>query len=251
MKKERPEVLVCVLKTKRDRELLLNKKWYRIPLKHAPRRRPEYLAFYQPLTFEKKCSKIKLYGRVKFWRLKKRKELLPEEKKHVRAEQLYLQFFLSRVTKLRRALNNKKGVRISFGFTSLHKLRHSPDVRRLFNIPPIEDILAKILKKNKIPYYPQFRVRRKNRKIYRMDFALPCRKGWLNVECDGFRWHTRKQQRLKDRRRDKELRKLGWKILRLPEEKIVKNPQLSFRKVRKILQKLGGSHPELPLKIKA
>jgi len=250
MKKERPEVLVCVLKTKRDRELLLNKKWYRVPLKHAPLRRPKYLAFYQPINFGKSGRKIELYGRVKFWRLKKRKELLPEEKKHIRAEQLYLQFVLSRVLKLRRAPSNRKGVRISFGFTSLYKLRRAPDVRRLFDIPPIEEILSGILKKNKISYYPQFRVRRKNRKIYRMDFALPCRKGWLNVECDGFRWHSRKQQRLKDRRRDKELRKLGWKILRIPEEKIVKNPLLSFRKIKKISQKLGGGHPELPLKIK-
>lgn len=251
MMQRRPDVLVCVLRNRRDKELLLKEKWYRIPLKHAPRRKPKYLAFYQAANFGKTGKKIQLYGRIKFWRLKKRKELLPEEKKHVRAKQLYLQFILSRIIKLRRAPGNKKGIRISFGFTSLHKLRHSPDVRRLFDIPPIEDILAEMLKKKKIPYYSQFGVRRKNRKIYRMDFALPCRKGWLNVECDGFRWHSRKQQQLKDHLRDKELRNLGWKILRIPEEKIVKSLQLSFRKIKKILQKLGGSHPELPLKIKA
>ena len=241
---------MSVLKTAGDRDILLNKKWYRIPLNRAPRRKPKYLAFYQAANFGKTGKIIELYGRVKFWRLKKRREILPEEKKHPRAGELYLQFMLSKISKLRSPIRNSRGIRISFGFTSLQKLRRGPDVRRLFNIPPIEDMLAGMLKKTKIAFYRELRVRRQNEKIYRLDYALPCRRGLIDLECDGFRWHSRKKQRLKDRHRNAELRKLGWKVLRITEDEIVKRPASALGKIKYLLRKFGGSQPELPLKFK-
>ena len=247
---KRPDVLVCVLKTSGDRELLLKEKWYRVPLKHAPRRKPKYLAFYQPLKFGERGEKIELYGRVKYWMLKKRKELIPEEKDHPRAEDTYLQFMLGRIIKLRKPVLNRRGIRVSFGFTTLDKLRHSPDIRRLFDIPPIEGVFENMLGKNEIAFYRELRVRRENGKIFRLDFALPCRRGLIDVECDGFRWHSHKIQRLKDRRRDRELKKLGWKVMRITEEELVRKPAVALRRVKKLLRKFGGSHPELQLKIR-
>ncbi len=237
MKKPRPDVLVGVLKTKRDRGILLEEKWYRIPLEHAPRRKPKFLAFYQGTVFRKNGKKIELYARIKYWRLKKRKEILPDEKKHPRANKLYLQFFLSRISKLRKPVLNRGRVRISFGFTSLVKLRQCRNIRGLFNIMPMDDILAAMLLKHKIPFKREFVVKRKNGKIFRLDFALPAKRGSIDVECDGYRWHSQKQQRIKDKLRNKELEKLGWKIIRISENELLKNPSSAYAKIKNMIQK--------------
>ncbi|MBA3065921.1 DUF559 domain-containing protein [bacterium] len=235
MKKLRPDVLVCVLKTKRDKKILLEERWYRIPLEHAPRRKPKFLAFYQPAVFKDSGEKIELYGRIKYWRLKKRKDIIPEEKKHPRADKLYLQFFLSRISKLREPVLNNGRVRISFGFTTLSKLRRAGNIRGLFDIPPMDNILAAMLTKNKIPFKREFVVKRKNGKIFRLDFAIPRRTKPLNIECDAYRWHSQKQQRIKDKLRDKELKKLGWKIIRISEEELLKTPRDVLSKIKKVL----------------
>lgn len=38
-------------KNKEDRTILFKKKWYRIPLAYVPKRRFNYIAFYQPVLF--------------------------------------------------------------------------------------------------------------------------------------------------------------------------------------------------------
>ena len=240
MKKEKPEALVSVLKDERDLDLLLKEKWYRVPLKHAPSVRPSFFAFYQPASFGKSGRRIELFGKVKRWRIRKRRELLPEEKKHPRADEPYIQFFLGNIRKLKRPVLNRGRMRISFGFTTLARLRKSRDIRGLFAIPPMEETLSAFLRKNHIPFKPQFTVRRRNNKIFRLDFALFCSKGKLDAECDGFRWHSRKRQKNLDSLRDRELRSLGWKILRVSEEELVENPAPAFRKVMGRIKALGG-----------
>jgi len=235
VKSGQSQVMVCVLKSHRDREVLLKEGWYRIPLSNAPRRRPKYLAFYQPAIFGRSGKRIELYGRVKHWQVKKRIDLLSEEVNHANSQEPYIQFIFNKVSKLRRPLTNHRGLRISFGFTSLSKLRHSPDLRRLFDLPPIEEILAKLLKDNNITFYRQYTVRGKGKKFFRLDFALPRQRQWLDVECDGSRWHSQKRQRKKDRRRDRELKKLGWTVLRIPEEELLKNPTEVIRKIKEAL----------------
>ena len=44
-------VLVGVLKSKDDLKILLEEKWYRIPIAFLPKRRFTHIAFYQPLEF--------------------------------------------------------------------------------------------------------------------------------------------------------------------------------------------------------
>lgn len=45
-----------------------------------------------------------------------------------------------------------------------------------------------------------------------LDFAYPQR--WLNIECDSYAWHMDREAFERDRRRDAELQRLGWTVLR-------------------------------------
>ena len=48
---------------------------------------------------------------------------------------------------------------------------------------------------------------------FRVDFADPVRK--VIVELDGRRWHEAEVDRVRDRRRDMELRAAGWRVIRI------------------------------------
>ena len=231
----RPEVLVGVFKSIRDKDILLKKGWYRIPLSKAPKRRPLYIAFYQPAIFGEKGKLIELYGRIKYWRIKKRIELLPDEPDNPDARKPYVQFFFSRISRLRKPVSNKMGLRVSFGFTTLARLRKGPDFRRILDLCPMEDMLAKILEREKIPFFRQFTVKGAKNNHYRLDFALPGNNGMLNVECDGIRWHSIKKQREMDVKRDDELKVLGWKILRITDEELTKYPKEALWKIQNLL----------------
>ena len=51
-------VLVGVLKNKRDLGILLQKHWYRIPVRYLPKKKFDYIAFYQPLVFGRRGKRI-------------------------------------------------------------------------------------------------------------------------------------------------------------------------------------------------
>ena len=56
---------------------------------------------------------------------------------------------------------------------------------------------------------------------FRCDFVLKDRR--LAIECDGTYWHGNDLQQQKDARKDSWLMSHGYKILRLPEDKINHN----------------------------
>ena len=64
-----------------------------------------------------------------------------------------------------------------------------------------------------------------------VDFAVPCRK--LAVEIDG-PYHAR--QARADARRDRKLRLLGWRVLRLSEALVLKRPREARELVEKALR---------------
>lgn len=224
------EVLVCVLKSGKDRDILL-KGSYRIPLPHAPGTFPGYLAFYQPAVFKKSGKQIELYGKVKGRAIKKRIELLPDEPAHPDAHKKYVNFILGGIRRLKRPVKNKSGMRISFGFTSLAKLKKASDLCDIFDVFPMEDFLAKYFQKNNIPFYRQYTVGIKGGRRFRLDFALPSGKKWTDVECDAEAWHSRKRQRIKDSARDRILSRLGWRVLRLSENDLLNNTGVILKKI--------------------
>jgi very-short-patch-repair endonuclease len=50
-----------------------------------------------------------------------------------------------------------------------------------------------------------------------LDLVVTGNGGRLAVECDGHYWHTSPSQQISDARRDRELRRMGWDLIRVRE----------------------------------
>ncbi|MFH1099147.1 MAG: hypothetical protein V1723_04515, partial [Candidatus Uhrbacteria bacterium] len=116
-------VLVGVLKNRRDLKILLTERWYRIPMRYAPSRQYAYLAFYQPVAFGGMGKCVRYYARVLERQTVQRNRLLPEESEHPRAHEPYVRIRVGKVRVLRRSIRNIAPRRVTFGFTTLHRLR--------------------------------------------------------------------------------------------------------------------------------
>ncbi|TSC72015.1 MAG: hypothetical protein G01um101438_775 [Parcubacteria group bacterium Gr01-1014_38] len=233
-------VLVGVLKNRRDRDLLFREHWYRIPLVYAPKRKFRYLAFYQPAAFGRGGSSIRYYARVVDSRARKRRALLPREPKHPRADERYVQFRVGRIRVLPRPIRNVLPRRVSFGYTTLRRLRAARNLLQLYGVVPTEQIVERTLARVGILAVPQQSVSCSDKR-YRLDFAVFCRRGAIAIECDNAKAHSGRRQRAKDRAKNAALRRCGWVVLRLAERDILSNLDRSMRRVQRAVKKLGGS----------
>jgi very-short-patch-repair endonuclease len=233
-------VLIAVLKSPRDLKLLLKNKWYRIPLEKVPRRKFDFIAFYQPALFRVNGKRIKYYAKPEKVSRTSRIGLLPEEIRDRNARKIYLKYSFRKINKLRSAIKNKNGLRVSFGFTDLLKLKKAAEITDLYDVVPIEKIMKRVLNKKKIACKAEYPVWVGNDHRYRLDFAVFCKKAPLNVECDSLKWHSQKSRVFKDKLRDERLKRLGWSILRLKEKDITSNILNCIDKVNLRVKKLGG-----------
>lgn len=232
-------VLVGVLKNKSDREILFREKWYRIPVIYAPKRQFNYLAFYQPISFSQEGKQIQYFARVLDYQIIKRRDLLPSEISHSRAEDYYFRVRLGKIKKLIRPIRNIIPRRISFGFTTLDHLLESKDILQLYNVPPTEEIIEKILKQVKIKAVSQYYLTI-NKKRFCLDFAIFCQKGKIAIECDNKKAHAGSTQQKRDKEKDNFLRNHGWKVIRLKENAILSNSENCLLRIQRTIQKLGG-----------
>ncbi len=83
-------VLVGVIRRKRDLEKARSEHWYRVPQGRAPKGvHAEYVAFYLSRAFGEENGGIRYYARRTGVELARRRDLLPEEAKHPRANHWY------------------------------------------------------------------------------------------------------------------------------------------------------------------
>ena len=232
-------VLVGVVNRRKDLEIAMSKHWYRMPVKYAPKRKANFLALYQTRTFGKEGKCIKYYAPIKYSSVTSRGELLPEEKSHPRVGEVYYKLHLGLLIKLPRKIRNKSRRRISFGFTTLRKLFKSREVSQLFDIKPIEVVMEKLLKRNKIKAIDEYPLMDNGRCRYRLDFAVFCRRGKIDMECDNEKWHCLPSQKIRDRKRDLYLKRHGWTILRFEGTKIVNNADYCIKVLKEAIKKLA------------
>ena len=238
-KKIEKSVLVGVIKDKRDLGVLLAKKWYRIPVSHAPRRKFKYLAFYQPAGFARQGKQILYYARVLSQRMARRRDLLPDEPNHPRANDQYLLFRAGKVRKLPRPIQNTIPRRIYFGFTTLDRLRKSQNILELYDVTPTEEMLKGALRRAGIKASRQHYVRSGGERYY-VDFAIFCRYGAIVIECDNTKAHSGARQKENDRRKNRALRRVGWTVIRLPEEDMLRDLEGCVQRIKTAVRKLGG-----------
>ena len=233
-------VLVGVVNRKKDLEMAFKEHWYRIPLKHLPKRKAKYLAIYQTRVFEKEGKAINYYASIKGSSFHQRRELLPDEKNHPRSEDYYQKLNLGSLRATPYRIENRYGRRIGFAFITLERLLGSKEISELLNIVPIEEIMRQALENYRIKASGGYSIMENKRLRYRLDFAIFCKKGKINIECDDLRWHSQPKQRQKDKKRDRWLKKRGWIIFRFSTEEIKNNTAKCIKILKQAIQNLGG-----------
>ena len=232
-------VLVSVLKEKSDLPLLLTEKWYRIPLAFLPKRAFTHIAFYQPEGVGETGKRIAYYARVAKREVVKRRELLPRESSHPRADDDYLKCSFTKIETLAEPIQNVVPRRVSFGFTDLATLRSAKDILELYHVAPTEQMIEEELRHLGVLFSSQHRLSYKGKR-FRLDLALFCRDGKIAIECDNRKAHSSKKQKQKDRQKDKVLRYLGWTVIRLTEKDILKDSAACMFRIQKAVHSLGG-----------
>jgi hypothetical protein len=225
-------------------DILFRERWYRIPMAHMPSRRFKYLAFYQPATFGWGGKCIRYYARVRERDVKRRNILLPDEARHPRAHDDYARLRVGAVRELARPIRNILPRRVTFGFTTLRRLRTAKNVLQLYGVPETEEIVGNALRAAGIRAIPQRHVTGKDvegrKKRYRLDFAIFCVDGKIAIECDNRKAHAGARQRERDKVKDAFLRRHGWKVIRLAEKEIVANAGKCIAPIQRAIRGLGG-----------
>ena len=230
-------VLVAIMNNWRDFKIAKEQHWYRIPVKTAPKIVPEadYLAFYQTKVFGDEKWSVRYYSKIKEYQIVKRVELLPDEANHKRVHDDYYKITIEPLLKLPNPIRSRKGRRITFIPTTLEKLLFAEEINDLYDESPLEDKIWKALKSSRIEAVRQYLIHK-----YRLDFMIECRKGQIDIECNGDIWHSQKERIAKDNERDKYLTTLGWRVLRFSSQEINENLDNCINIIKENINRLEG-----------
>jgi hypothetical protein len=134
-------VLIALLPRPRDLSLAREAGIYRVPVAHAPPAlsNAEALAFYQPSSFGEHKWRIEWWAPIKAIGVALRRELLPAEPDHPRAEEPYYRVDLDPLRALMPPVISKKGRRLLFMSTTWGRLRQAGDLADLRAPRPIAD----------------------------------------------------------------------------------------------------------------
>ena len=126
-------VLVAIVNNQRDLEIAREQHWYRIPVERLPRQGMDaaFLAFYQTRVFGPEKWSINYYAPTVHWEIVRRLEILPEERDHPRARELYYKVHLGDVQRLPRPIVSAKWRRITFIVTHWERLQTVTEIGEL------------------------------------------------------------------------------------------------------------------------
>lgn len=230
----RRTVLVAVLNNADDLRRVAAEGWYRIPQRKAPPRvGADYLAFYQTGAFDDapEAQTITYYAATRRYRLLTRRELLPAEADHPRADDYYFRIELGPLQRLELPVPSASLRRVTFIYTTLGRLLHAQDARDLF-IPQDDDPFHRLwdaLRANKLRPL-------KNRLVddRPVDIALRARGGNLGIVCSDPPPATAQEARPRPRAE-------RWETLWLPAARIESDLPGCLRQIGAALITLGGS----------
>lgn len=230
----RRTVLVAVLNNAEDLRHAAAEGWYRIPQRNAPPRvGADYLAFYQTSAFgdQPEAQTVTYYAATRRYRLLTRRELLPAEADHPRAQDYYFRIEIGPLQRLKAPIPSATMRRVTFIHTSFDRLVQATDVRDLF-ISAQDDPFHKLwdaLKANRLRPL-------KNRLIDEqpVDITLRARGGQLGIVCGEPPPTTAQENRSRPRAE-------RWELLWMPVRRIEDDLDGCLRQIGASLITLGGS----------
>lgn len=234
------EVLVALLKEKSHFNNVREGNWYHVPVETTPKRwPPEYLAFYQPKAFGVDAFRIRYFGRVKNIIQTPYKKLFPRKFNSKKSDKMYYQVFIEKLEQLPRPIPSRIPRSIVFISTKWHKFIGAEQLNDLFDESPLEDEIWVSLKGAKIFAERQWR-EGIGKYFYQLDFAIFCNDGKIDVEADGDTWHAQRERIDKDNKRNNELEKRGWHVLRYNGKEIREENAKYLLQVGETIKTLGG-----------
>jgi hypothetical protein len=140
-------VLVAVVNNPADLERARTEGWYRIPLSRAPARiGADFLAFYQTGAFpEEERWAVRWLAAIRGYHLATRRELLPDEPNHPRADDRYYRVELEDLAPLPHPIPSLRLRRIAFIRTTLGRLLEAREINDLWVRTPGQERLWRAL----------------------------------------------------------------------------------------------------------
>jgi very-short-patch-repair endonuclease len=235
------EVLVALLKEKSHFYNLQEQNWYHIPVNSAPKRwPPEWLAFYQPKVFGADAFRIRYFGHVNNIVKKPYRLLFPRKFDSTKSDRIYFQIFIDKLEKLPRPIPSRIPRSIVFIPTKWHKFIIAEQINDLFDESPLEDDIWQALKSARIFAERQWKEPIVKKNYYQLDFAIFCNKGKIDIEADGDTWHSQRDRIALDNKRNNDLEKRGWHVLRFNGEEIRDEKAKYLVQVQETINTLDG-----------
>jgi hypothetical protein len=176
-------VLVAVMNNRGDFDRARDEGWYRIPVKHAPAtaKHSDYLAFYFTKAFGEERWAIHWYAPVRGHELLRRRDLLPEEPDHPRADQAYYVMQLGPLERLEPPIISLRWRRIAFIETTWDRFQMAQEINELYASGA--DGLFVTLKEMGLAPEREFPLCEAGEE-YVVDLAIPCREGTVAIVVD-------------------------------------------------------------------
>lgn len=224
-------VLVALVNTPRDLELATQEHWYRIPSKHAPRyfSGAQYLAFYLPGAFGARKWSIDTYALVRGHELARRRDLIPDEAAHPRADEVYYKLQLGDIERREPPIVSKRGRRVLFLWTNWEKFSTAREWNDLYLRSPAHDKLYETLRGEHLDVEREIFVR-EGRSRYRVDFLVYLPKGFIAISVG--------DQSAQERLGGREI------ALTVTEDEIENHLERLRRRIQRAARELAQNYPE-------
>jgi REase_MTES_1575 len=245
--KEKLNVLVALIPDTKDWVLVQNQLWYRVPQSNAPsivkNGSAEYIAFYHPASFPDELKwKIVKYARISRITVATRHELFPDEPKNSRkSHKSYFKIQLEELRDLPQPIESRSGRRILFISTSEEKFfSGTKDINRIFKSSPLENQMEELINAMAIVYEREWIEYVDEKRFYILDFAIFCKNGNIDIECDGDEYHMGDNNVHYDKTRNNELESYKWSVLRYTTKHFNEQEAHIKKTLYKTIEQYGG-----------
>jgi hypothetical protein len=179
-------VLVAVVTRPKDFQVARDQGWYRLPEKKAPRGMFfEYVAFYFTAAFGEQAYAVHYYAPRLGHELVTRRELLPDEPDHPRANERYYKLQLGPLQRREPPIVSLRWRRITFIHTTWDRFEAAREINDLFvEGDEFVDRLYHALREEGLAPERHYPIREKGIE-YVANLAVPCRKGVLTLGVTG------------------------------------------------------------------